>query len=101
MNIDLGVAGQSMDNLEVMFERMFQECVEQRKMQFPLILCAIGANGAVQAYKVHGPGRALWQLTDQSALGDSMQWPINLMIVDRAGEAMLVRFDVNEGVIFQ
>lgn len=89
-----------MDNLEVMFERMFQECIEQRKMQFPLILCAIGSNGAVQAYKVHGPRRALWQLTGHFAPGDFMQWPINLMIVDRAGEAMRVRFDVNEGVSF-
>jgi hypothetical protein len=100
MTFDERVAGQSMDNLEVMFERMLEECIEQRKMKFPLILCAVASNGVVQAYKVHGPGRALWQLTGHSEPNDVMQWPINLMIVDRTGEAMRVRFDINKGVTF-
>jgi hypothetical protein len=97
---DQGAAGQSMNDLEVMFERMFQECIEQRKMKFPLIVCAVGSNGTIQAYKVHDPRRALWQLSGHSEPGDFMQWPINLMIVDRAGEAIRVRFDIEEGVSF-
>lgn len=89
-----------MNDLEVMFERMFQECIEQRKMKFPLIVCAVGANGTIQAYKVHDPRRALWQLSGHPEPGDFMQWPINLMIVDRLGEAIRVRFDIKEGVSF-
>ncbi|HUC48101.1 MAG TPA: hypothetical protein VMA30_01870 [Xanthobacteraceae bacterium] len=89
-----------MDDLEAMFERILEECIEQRKMKFPLVLCAVAANGAILAYKIHNPGRALWQLAGHSEPGDFLQWPINLMVVDRTGEAMRVKFDVNEGVTF-
>jgi hypothetical protein len=88
-----------MNDLEMMFERMFEECVT-RNMKFPLVLCAVAPNGTIQAYKVHDPGRALWQLAGHSEPGDFRQWPINLMIVDRTGEAMRVRFEVDEGMTF-
>jgi len=100
MTLDQRVAGRSMDDLEAMFERILEECIEQRKMKFPLVLCAVAANGAILAYKIHNPGRALWQLAGHSEPGDFLQWPINLMVVDRTGEAMRVKFDVNEGVTF-
>ena len=54
-----------MTDLEAMFERMFEECVA-RDMKFPLIVCAVASNGAIQAYKVHAPGRALWELAGHS-----------------------------------
>jgi hypothetical protein len=91
-------ATQSMNDLEAMFERVFEECVA-RDMKFPLILCAVASNGAIQAYKIHAPGRALWELAGHSERDAFMRFPINLMIVDRTDEAMLVRFEV-EGVAF-
>jgi hypothetical protein len=87
-----------MNDLEAMFERTFEECVA-RNMKFPLILCAVASNGVVQAYKVHAPGRALWDLAGNSEPDAFMRFPINLMIVDRSGEAMLVRFE-GESVAF-
>ena len=87
-----------MTDLEAMFERMFEESVA-RDMKFPLIVCAVASNGAIQAYKVHAPGRALWELAGHSEPDAFMGFPINLMVVDRTGEAMLVRFEI-EGVAF-
>ncbi len=87
-----------MTDIEAMFERTFEECVA-RDMKFPLIVCAVASNGAMQAYKVHAPGRALWELAGHSEPDAFMRFPINLMIVDLTGKAMLVRFEV-EGAAF-
>jgi hypothetical protein len=87
-----------MNDLEAMFELMFEECVS-RGMKFPLILCAVASNGAIQAYKIHAPGRALWDLAGNCEPDAFMRFPINLMIVDRTDKAMLVRLEV-EGVAF-
>jgi hypothetical protein len=54
-----------MNDIEAMFERTFEECAA-RDMRFPLILCAVASNGAMQAYKLHGPGRASWELAEHS-----------------------------------
>jgi|ERR1700734_2213368 hypothetical protein len=89
---------QSMNDLEAMFERTFEECLA-RDMKFPLTLCAVASNGAMQAYKIHAPGRALWELAEHSEPDTFTRFPINLMIVDRTSTALLARFEV-EGVAF-
>jgi hypothetical protein len=53
----------------------------------------------MQAYKIHAPGRALWELAEHSEPDTFTRFPINLMIVDRTSTALLARFEV-EGVAF-
>src|SRR5215831_2827982 len=62
--------------------------------QLPFILCAAGINGAILALRFHGPGREPEILAEHYP-GPVFGVPINIMVVDRSGDA--ARITITKG----
>jgi hypothetical protein len=60
-----------------------------RNMKLPLMLCLLGTNGGVQAFRFHGFGKEMERLVNPVPDG-FMELPINIMVVDSSGDAVRV-----------
>ncbi len=81
---------------EALAEAM-SECLA-RGMKLPLVVCAVGVNGSAQLFRFRGPGTEMEELAEHNEPNGMMLLPINIMILDSAGEA--TRVITAEGMTF-
>ena len=66
-----------------------EDCLE-RGMQPPFVMCAVSANGSVSATRLVSPETEMETLAEHFE-EDGFRTPINIMIVDQAGNAVRVK----------
>lgn len=84
-----------MDPLTKHLVEIIETCVA-RGMAPPFLLCAVGRDGGLFAIRV-SPDHDPEVLVDH--LGSTIQFPINIMIVDPTGEAVRVTIDATEHLV--
>jgi hypothetical protein len=83
-----------MEELQEDIAEILSHCID-KGMKLPLILCSIGINGSVLVVRVND-GREPDTLAEYLE-NDAFNLPINIMVIDRDGEA--ARVVINGGVI--
>jgi hypothetical protein len=82
-----------MEQLTEVFSDLLKQC-QMRRMKFPLVLVAVGANGSLLALRTNGGGGGL-QVLARYSVSPVYQTPINFMIVDSAGEAASAQLEAD------
>jgi len=73
------------DPTEFMTE-LVQHCLDS-KMKLPFVICGIGINGSVLAYRFREPG------TDMEFEADGFVFPVRLILLDAAGGMEVANLD--------
>jgi hypothetical protein len=82
-----------MEQLTEVFSNLLKQC-QARRMKFPIVLVAVGANGSLLALRTNG-GEGELQVLARYSVSPGYQTPINFMIVDSAGEAASLQLEAD------
>jgi hypothetical protein len=88
-------------DLEAELKEAFQEALDgclKRGMQLPFIVCAVSLNGSVICMRANGMS-ADTDLLAEHYEGLGFLLPVNIMVIDKTGEAARIVFAI-EGIVF-